>query len=490
LPDPAGSDPAGSIRFGTPTAHWVLAATVLGSGIAFLDGTVVNVALPAIARDLGADVAGLQWTVDAYLVSLTAFLLLGGALGDRFGRRRIYVIGLVGFTAASVGCALAPDPTALALARGVQGVGGAFLVPGSLAILAATFDPAQRSRAIGAWSGLSGIATALGPFVGGWLVDAVSWRLVFLINVPLALVAIAVTLRHVPETRAEIVEPLDFPGALLASVGLAATCWALIESADGFGAGELGAGIVGVGALVAFIAVEATSSHPMLPLRLFRSRQFSGANGTTLAVYAALGGATFLVVLELQLALGYSALEAGSALLPITVLMLLLSSRMGALAQRIGARIPMTVGPLIMAIGLVLFGRVGPGSTFFADVLPASTVFALGLAVTVAPLTATVLGALEPDEFGVGSGVNNAAARLAGLLAVAVLPAAVGLDTGLEPQAFSDRVSTALHVCAVLAAAGALVSWLTVRGQVTVVPTVQADVGQPCHDPCRAQISM
>jgi EmrB/QacA subfamily drug resistance transporter len=474
------------IRFGTPAARWVLTATVLGSGIAFLDGTVVNVALPAISRDLNTDIAGLQWTLDAYLVTLTSFLLLGGALGDRLGRKRVFMGGLIAFTIASVACALAPSVGFLVLARAVQGAGGAFLVPGSLAILASSFAAIDRGRAVGAWSGLAGVASAIGPFLGGWLVDAVSWRLVFFINVPIAAVTFAIAARHVPETRSDTQLPLDFVGAALVAVALGATCWALIEGSGGFGPAEAVAGLIGVGSGIAFVAWEARSSHPMLPLGIFRSRQFSGANGTTLAVYGALGAAMFMIVYELQVALGYSALEAGASMLPVTIMMLTLSSRMGALAQRIGPRLPMTVGPFVVALGMLLFARVHPGGHYFTTVFPAAVVFGLGLSITVAPLTATVLGAVPPDEFGIASGVNNAAARLAGLLAVAVLPAAVGLSTSLSPVDFSDKVSTAMRACAVLSAAGGAIAYLTVRESASIAPAPQASVLQPCHDPCLA----
>ncbi len=470
------------IRFGTPAARWVIAATVLGSGVAFLDGTVVNVALPSIARDLHTDVAGLQWTIDAYLVTLTAFLLLGGALGDKYGRKRVFVVGLAAFTTASVVCAIAPDATLLAVARAVQGAGGALLVPGSLAIIGAVFDDDDRGRAVGAWSGLGGIASAVGPFLGGWLIDVWSWRLVFLINVPLATATIAIALRHVPETRSHDTAPLDHPGAALASIGLATACWALIESQW----------IVGIGAVTvlgAFLVVEMRAPHPMLPLALFRNPQFSGANLTTLVVYFALGGAFFFVVFELQVALGYSALEAGAALLPVTILMLLLSSRAGALAQRIGPRIPMTVGPIVVGAGMLLFTRIGPGAHYAATVLPASIVFGLGLAATVAPLTSTVLAAVDPDEFGVASGVNNAAARLAGLLAVAVLPAIATVDTTLAPHAFTDHVAVAMRICAVLSALGGIVAFATVRKRRVVESVAQASVLQPCHDACLAHAS-
>jgi len=474
----------GQIRFGTPAARWVIAAMVLGSGIAFLDGTIVNVALPAIGRALKTGVAGLQWTVDAYLVLLTALLLFGGALGDRYGRRRVFIIGLVSFTAASVACAAAPNATVLAISRAVQGAAGALLVPGSLAIIGASFHDDDRGRAIGAWSGLAGIASAVGPFVGGWLIDTFSWRWVFLVNVPLAVVAVAITVRHVPESRAETDQPLDVVGAVLAAVGLATVCWALIESDHGVGASEAVVGVVGVAAIGAFLTLEHRSSHPMLPLRLFRNRTFSGTNATTVAVYAALGGALFLVVLELQISLHYSALEAGASLAPITVLMFLLSSRAGALAQRIGARLPMTVGPIVIAIGLMLFTRIGPGHGYVTTVLPAAVVFGLGLACTVAPLTSTVLASVDDAELGVASGVNNAASRLAGLLAVAVLPAVVHLDTTLPAGVLTGRAAAALRICAGLAAIGGVISWLTVNSKPVAAATRPADLLMPCYDPC------
>src|SRR4051794_11455315 len=475
------------IRFGTPAARWVILATVLGSGIAFLDGTVVNVALPTIGQDLGTGLTGLQWILDSYLVTLSALLLLGGSLGDLYGRRRIFVIGLIGFSLASACCGLAPDTGMLIAGRAVQGATAALLVPGSLAIISASFHPDDRGRAVGAWSGLGGIAGAIGPFLGGWLVDAVSWRFVFFINLPLAAIAVAVTRRHVPESRdPDAVRHLDIPGAVLVSVGLAAVAYALIEGAVDFGPTEAVAAIVGVAALVGFVVTEARTRQPMLPLEIFRSRQFTGANLTTLAVYTALGGTTFLVVLQLQLGLGYSAVEAGASLLPITVLMLLLSARAGQLAQRTGPRLPMTVGPIVIAAGLLLLARVAPGSTYVADVLPALVVFGLGLACTVAPLTSAVLASVEDRHLGVGSGVNNAVARVAGLLSVALLPALVGLDLS-GGSGLGDAFGDAMRIAAGFAAIGGAVAFLTVRTQVAVPAITQVAVQQPCHDPCVAE---
>ncbi len=476
-----------SVRYGSTAGRWVLAATVLGSGIAFLDGTVVNVALPAIAEDLDAELSGLQWTLDAYLVTLSALLLLGGSLGDLYGRRRMFVLGLIAFSVASVLCGAAPTIELLIGARALQGAGAALLVPGSLAIISASFHPDDRGRAVGAWSGLAGVSTAIGPFLGGWLIDTVSWRLIFLINLPLAVVAVLVATRHVPESRdtSSVARP-DLPGAVTVSLGLAGLAYALIEGAAGMTVTTWAAAVLGVVFLAVFIRVESRQPNPMLPLEVFRSRQFTGANLTTLAVYTGLGGATFLLVLQLQLVLGYSALEAGAALLPVTLLMLVLSARAGNLARRIGPRLPMTAGPLVVAAGLVLFSQVGAGSTYATSVLPGAVVFGLGLALTVAPLTSTVLASLDERHLGVGSGVNNAVARVAGLLAVALLPALVGLDTG-SPTAFSAGFVDALRIAAGICVAGGAVAWATIRTATPVSDTTQADVLHPCHDPCRAQ---
>lgn len=473
------------IRYGTPAARWVLGAAVLGSGIAFLDSTVVNVALPAIADDLGADVQGLQWVVDAYLVTLSSLILLGGSLGDLYGRRRVFVVGLAVFTVASVACGAAPTIPILVLARAVQGIGAALLVPGSLAIVSAVFHPDDRSTAISAWSGLAGISTAIGPFAGGWMITAISWRLVFLINVPLAAIAVAMTLRHVPETRDEdMTERVpDVPGAVVVAIGLGGIAYGLIES-------QTAAVVVGVVALVVFVFVERSRSHPMLPLEIFRSSQFTGANLATLAVYAALIGVTFLLVLQLQEVLGYSPTEAGAALVPDTLIMLVLSPRIGRLAQRIGPRIPMTVGPLVVGLGLLMMGRIGEGSGYVQTVLPAVVVFGLGLAITVGPLTSAVLAAVEDRHLGVGSAVNNAVARVAGLLAVAILPRVVGLTgEGLDSTALADGFPRAARLGAALCVVGAAVAWATIRKATPVDHVAHPAMDHGCADPCVKQSS-
>jgi EmrB/QacA subfamily drug resistance transporter len=481
--------PAGPLSYGSRRGRWVLAATVLGSGVASLDATVVNVALPALGRDLHAGFTDLEWTVNAYTLSLGSFILLGGALGDRLGRRRMFLTGLAIFVTASLLCGLAPSIGLLVAARLLQGVGGALLTPESLAILTATFRHEDRGRAIGAWSGMQGLASALGPLVGGYLAADVSWRLVFLLNVPVAALAAGAALRHVPETRdpAATGAP-DLWGALLAVAGLGGVVLALMRPPGWSGPAAVASGLAGGVALLALLAVERRARVPMLPLSLFRDRQFSGANATTLLVYGALGCTFLLVVLQLQEVAGYSAVTAGASMLPVTVLMLLLSSRTGALAQRIGPRIPMTVGPLVVAGGLLLLGRIGPRADYPRDVLPGMLVFGLGLACTVAPLTAAVLGAVEERHAGVASAVNNAIARVAGLLAVAILPLAAGMTaTRLGSPAYSAAYGRTMTMAAALCALGGAVAVLTVRRGAEVEPTALPSLRDACHDPCRCR---
>ena len=467
------------------SGRWILVATILGSGVAFLDGSVVNVALPAIGREVGGGLSVLQWVLDAYLLTLSALLLLGGALGDRYGRRRVYVIGLVLFTAASLGCGLAPTGEALVVARLLQGVGGALLVPGSLALINSSIRHDDRGEAVGRWAGLTGVSSALGPFVGGWLVDAVSWRSVFVINVPIAVAAL-LALRHVPESRnPQAVGRPDVLGALAVTAGLAGAVFALIEApAAGWTPLAAAAAVIGVAGLVAFPLIERRHPSPLLPLSLFRSAQFTGANLTTLTVYAALSGALFLLSLQLQQSMGYSALAAGIATLPITVIMLLLSGRVGAVAQRTGPRLPMTVGPVVCAAGLVLLTRAVPGAGYASGVLPGVLVFGLGLSLTVAPLTSAVLASVTEDNAGVASGVNNAVSRLAGLLAVAVLPVVSGLSRTGAGAPLGPGFGTALLISAGLCAAGGVLAWLTVGRAEHVDTYCLPGLNHACQDPC------
>jgi EmrB/QacA subfamily drug resistance transporter len=450
------------LRYGQASGRWVLLATVLGSGMAFIDGTVVTIALPQIAGELGDSPAGLQWVANGYTLPLAALILLGGSLGDRFGRRRVFMIGVAVFAAASLLCAVAPTIGLLVAARALQGVGGALLTPGSLSILQSSFVPADRGRAIGAWSGLAGVAGAIGPLLGGVLVEASSWRLVFLINVPIAAGVLWIAARHVPESSDPFApRGIDVPGALLCGAALGGLTYGLTAWSGRGGADPLVLGTlaVGVAALGVFLAVERRSPHPLLPLGIFASRVFRTVNLVTFAVYAALGGVFFLVVVQLQVVAGFSPLAAGLSLLPLTVLMLLLSARAGALATVVGPRLPMTVGPLGCAVALVLASRIGPGASYLADVLPPVVLLGLGLSLTVAPLTSTALGAVEVRHAGAASGVNNAVARTAGLLAVAVLPLLSGIGSSLtDPATLDPAFGTSMLICAALMAAGALVA--------------------------------
>jgi EmrB/QacA subfamily drug resistance transporter len=457
------------LRLDEPRGRWVLAVAVLGSAVAQLEATVVNVALPTIGRSLHTDVAGLQWTLNGYLLTLASLILVGGSLGDRFGRRRVFCIGVAWFTAASALCALAPSAGLLIAARVLQGIGGALLTPGSLAIIEATFEPDERSRAIGAWSALGGVAAAVGPLLGGWLIETLSWRWVFLINLPVGAIVVLAALRHVPETRdPEAAHHLDLPGSALATVGLGALTYALIDAEGGLSAPGVAAVVLAPLALIAFVLVERRTRAPMLPLDIFRSRQFTSANLVTFVVYGAMGGVFFLLVVELQVALGYSPLGAGAASLPLTAIMLVFAARGGALAQRIGPRIPLTIGPLIIATAMLLMRRIEPGASYVGAVLPAVVVFGIGLVFVVAPVTATVLAAAPDRLAGVASGVNNAVARTAGLVAVAVLPLAAGLsaDAYTDPVALTGAFHTAMTITACVAAAGGVLAWFTISASV------------------------
>jgi EmrB/QacA subfamily drug resistance transporter len=473
------------LRVSSAAGRWVIAAAVLGSGVAAIDATVVGIALPAIGREFGVGVSSLQWVVTGYAVTLAGLLLLGGALGDRYGRRRVFLFGVAWFAVASLLCGVAPDSTTLTVARALQGVGGALLTPGSLAILQASFAPEDRSRAIGAWSGLGGVATAAGPLAGGYLVGAVSWRWVFFVNLPLTAAVIAISLRHVPESR----DPAaggrpDVPGALAVTLGLIGLTYGFIQgpSTSWTEPSVLAALVLGAAALLAVVPVERRIRHPMLPLTIFASRQFNAANVVTFLVYGALGGALFLVPIELQQVSGYSPIAAGSALLPVTALMLMLSARSSALAARIGPRLQMSVGPVLVAVGLALLARIDAEGTYAAQVLPAVLVFGFGLAVTVAPLTATVLAAAPTDNAGVASAFNNAVARAAGALAVATLPAAAGITgaTYLSSHAFESGFRTTMLLAAGLCAVGGLVAALTIED---VSPPVHLDA-HPVYRHC------
>jgi EmrB/QacA subfamily drug resistance transporter len=457
-----------TLRFGTPSGRWVLLATVLGSGLAALDATVVNIALPTIGEDFDAGLSSLQWVVNAYTLTLAGFLLLGGALGDLFGRRRVFLLGVGWFAVASVLCAIAPNTEALIAARALQGMGAALLTPGSLAILEASFVAEDRAAAIGAWSGLGGVMTAVGPFLGGWLVQSASWRWIFLINLPFAAVVLFVGLRHVPETRNEQAQRrIDVAGAILAVLGLAGLIGGLTSGPEAGWTSPtalipLLAGIVLLGA---FILVEARSTHPLVPLGIFTSTQFTAANLVTFVVYAALAGAFFLLPIQLQTVVGFSPVASGAALLPITLIMLFGSARAGRLATRIGPRIPMSLGPIIAGVGLILMMRIGTSSDYWADVLPGVIVFGCGLALTVAPLTATVLGAAPAWYAGVASAVNNDVARTAGLIAVAVLPPLAGITNADFGNAadFSDGFQLAMLIAGFTLMAGGVLAWATIR---------------------------
>lgn len=454
------------VAWGTPSARGIVAAATLGSGLTLLDGTVVNVALRSMGEDLDASLEQLQWITNGYFLSLASLILLGGSLGDRMGRRRVFVIGTVWFALASLMCGLAPTAEVLIVARVLQGIGGALLTPGSLAMIQGAFRTEDRSRAIGAWSGLGGIAAALGPLVGGLLVDHASWRWIFLINLPLAVLTVWLAQTWVPETRDPRAHGrFDLPGAALASLALAGTTWALTDAG---GRATWWAAGVGLVSAVGFVVVERRSRGPMVPLGLFADRTFSAANLMTLLVYAALGAILFFLVLQLQTVGGYNALEAGLATLPITACMLVLAARGGALGERIGPRIPMSLGPVVMAAGTLLLLAAGPDVVWIRDVAPGLTVFGLGLALMVAPLTATVLAAAPDEVAGVASGINNAVARAGSLLAVAALPTAVGLggDDYQDPAVFDGAYATAMIACAALLVVGGLVSWVTIPHRV------------------------
>ena len=430
-----------------------LIATILGSTVVFLDSTVVNVALPAISDGLDVGLAGQQWVVEAYTLALVSLLLVGGSLGDQFGRRRMFVLGLIGFGVTSILCAIAPTDEFLIAARALQGITGALLVPGSLAIVASTFEGAARGKAVGTWTAWTGIATVIGPAGGGALIGITSWRAIFWVNIPLIAATVMLTLHSVEESRDEdAFLGIDWAGIALSAIGLGAPTFALIEQpARGWGDPVVWASMaVGVLCFALFILREATARHPMLPLGLFRIRNFWVTNLTTLSTYAGLIGGLFFVGLYLQQVVGYSPLEAGLATTPISILMFFLSPRFGRMASGTGPRLPMTAGPIVGGIGLLLMMKIDTGASYLTDVLPGLLVFGIGLSATVAPLTATVLDSVDEHRVGIASGVNNGVSRVAGLLAIAVLGAIISasfgakLDDQLGSASLSPTATTAV----------------------------------------------
>jgi len=431
---------------------WILAATILGSSMVFIDGTVVNVALPALQSQLNANVVDVQWVVESYALLLAALLLVGGSFGDRFGRKFIFAIGIVVFALASVWCGLAANITQLIVARAVQGVGGALLVPGSLAIISASFSGDRRGQAIGTWSGFTSITAAIGPVIGGWLIEHVSWRAAFLINPPVAVLVLILLFWHVPESRDEERRSIDWWGAILATLGLGLVVYGLIESSRlGFRSSLVIAALIagGVG-LISFLLRESRTRDAMMPLSLFRSKNFSGANLLTLFLYTALSGALFFVPLNLIQVQGYSATVAGAALLPFIVIMSVLSRWSGAFANRYGARLPLVVGPAIVGIGFLLFTVPGVGARYWRGFFPAVAVLGLGMAGSVAPLTTCVMSSVNRQHAGIASGINNAVSRTAGVLALAIFPIVMlhvfnlRLDAQLENLSLAQGVRASL----------------------------------------------
>ena len=457
-----------ALSFRSTQGRLALLGSILGSGMAFVDATAVNVALPAIESDLRTGFAGLQWVLNAYLLALAGLVLPGGSMADRFGRRRIFLAGVIWFAAASVLCGIAPTAGVLIAARVTQGIGAALLVPASLAMVQGAFEPEDRGQAIGAWSGFSALSTIVGPLLGGWFVDAISWRLVFLINPLLALATIVIALRWVPESKHARARHLDLAGAIAVTLGLGAIVFALIEGPviGWTHMAVLGSGAAGIAAIVAFVIIEQRVADPTLPLDFFRRRRFAAVTAATVPIYFALGGSMFLFTLQLQRVGHYSALAAGASLVPVTLMLLVLSPPAGRLVSRRGPRLPMTAGPLVAAGGIALMSRLDAHTTYVGAVLPAILLFGLGLGFTVAPLTATAMAALDDEHAGLASGVSNAVTRVAQLLAISVLPLAAGLS-GIQQvggKAFSEGFHRAMWIGAAIMSVGALIAFVAIRG--------------------------
>lgn len=486
MADHTGSEPpsADGIAISSPLGRLVVATTVLGSSVAMLTATVVNVALPTLASDLEAPSSAQQWIINSYLLTISSLILIGGTLGDRWGRLRIYRLGVAWFAVASLLCAIAPTVEVLIGARLLQGVGGALLTPGSLAIIEASLRKEDRGRGVGLWSGLIGVAGAVGPLVGGLLIE-LSWRWVFLINLPIALVVLVMS-RRIPESSdPEALEtPLDIGGATLTVLTLGGASYALIEGPNqGWGVAAIAAAVVAVAALVGLVVFEPGRPGAVLPIDLFSNRTFAAANLITFLVYGGMGVVFFLMPIQLQVTAGFSPLAAGLAFLPVTGLMMLLSARAGDWAQRNGPRVPLTVGPVVIACALLLFSRIGPGASYWFDVLPAVLVHGLGLSICVAPVTSAALGSVPAHRSGAASGTNNAVSRTGQLLAIAAIPPVVGLTgTALsEPAALNDGYRAAMMVAAALVAAGGLAASALLAPRSEGQPTVAERLSQRLH---------
>jgi EmrB/QacA subfamily drug resistance transporter len=447
------------LRLSDPAGRWLLAAAAAGSGLVLLEATVVNVALPAVETDLDASLMDLQWAVNAFALTLSALILTGGGLGDRFGRRRVYVVGVALFGVASLLCGAAPTMTWLIAGRALQGIGGALIVPGSLALIQSAFHPDDRNRAVGWWAGMSGVAGAAGPFVGGGLIDIAGWRWVFFINVPLAVIIAALLIIHVPESHAGQPRRFDLWGAAWAAAALATLTYALTETSNRSSAVTVGS--AGVAAFVVFLLVEQRTRTPMLPLRLFRSRQFSTANVASFLAYGGLAGLFFLLPIQLQVAGGYSASAAGLAILPLTILTLAVAPSGGELASRLGPRAPLLAGSLTCTVALLLAARIGVGSSYLVDVLPVVVLIGIGLPLITPPITSAVLSAVPEDRVGIASAVNNGVARAAGLVAVAALPLLAGLpqDIGRDVGTLDHGFEVGMLICAGLFLACGITTW-------------------------------